>query len=229
MSHLGFCPPGVVFPYAGATAPDGWLLCNGQEISQTTYAALFAAISTTYNTQTDPTSGLSWTAPAGGNFRVPDFRGTFMRGVGTPSVGDAIALGQFQTQKTAKNGISTSLSGVGTNSPSNISGSAAGQVWTYTTGAPNQGTASAQTFTGAPHNHPPASGPGNEDFVTTGSTNGSPAGIATGSVHYWRTGFTGNTTASGTNASSLVTGVKGTNNPSTVNGTDGAVQHKLGL
>ena len=40
--------PGVVQLYAGSTAPSGWLICNGQAISRTTYAALFAVIGTTY-------------------------------------------------------------------------------------------------------------------------------------------------------------------------------------
>ena len=109
MSYLNICPPGVVLPYAGSTAPDGWLLCQGQEISQTTYAALYSVLSTTYNTQIDPTLGTAWTAPAGGNFRVPDYRGSFLRGVGTASGKDATTLGGYQVEKTAKNGLATSL------------------------------------------------------------------------------------------------------------------------
>jgi microcystin-dependent protein len=33
---------------AAATLPSGWLKCEGQEVSRTTYAALFAAIGTSY-------------------------------------------------------------------------------------------------------------------------------------------------------------------------------------
>ena len=43
-------PPGGVMDFAGLTAPMGWLLCDGSTVSRTTYANLFAAISTTYNT-----------------------------------------------------------------------------------------------------------------------------------------------------------------------------------
>lgn len=39
---------GIVQLYAGSTAPNGWLICNGQAVSRTTYAALFAVIGTTY-------------------------------------------------------------------------------------------------------------------------------------------------------------------------------------
>ena len=40
--------PGVIQLYAGNSAPNGWLICNGQAVSRTTYAALFAVIGTTY-------------------------------------------------------------------------------------------------------------------------------------------------------------------------------------
>jgi microcystin-dependent protein len=41
-------PVGVVQQYAGSNAPAGFLLCDGSAVSRTTYAALFAVISTTY-------------------------------------------------------------------------------------------------------------------------------------------------------------------------------------
>ena len=40
--------PGVIEAYAGSTAPEGYLLCNGQAVSRTTYAYLYAKIGTTY-------------------------------------------------------------------------------------------------------------------------------------------------------------------------------------
>jgi microcystin-dependent protein len=45
---LRISPPGAVMPYAGSSAPSGWLLCDGAAVSRTTYAALFTAIGTTY-------------------------------------------------------------------------------------------------------------------------------------------------------------------------------------
>ena len=41
-------PVGVVQMWAGASAPSGWLLCQGQAVSRTTYAALFAVCGTAY-------------------------------------------------------------------------------------------------------------------------------------------------------------------------------------
>src|SRR5690606_18084297 len=38
-SSVGLVPTGSVVPYVGATAPSGWLLCDGAEVSRETYAA----------------------------------------------------------------------------------------------------------------------------------------------------------------------------------------------
>jgi microcystin-dependent protein len=55
---------GAVIAYAGASAPAGWLFCFGQNVSRTTYAALFAVIGTTYGTGDGATT-----------FGLPDLRG----------------------------------------------------------------------------------------------------------------------------------------------------------
>jgi microcystin-dependent protein len=60
---------GEVAAYAGATAPSGWLLCFGQAISRTTYAALFALVGTTYGAGDGSTT-----------FNVPDLRGRVVAG-----------------------------------------------------------------------------------------------------------------------------------------------------
>jgi microcystin-dependent protein len=46
----GEVPVGTIVLYAGATAPPGWMLCDGtvSSISRTAYAALFKVIGTTY-------------------------------------------------------------------------------------------------------------------------------------------------------------------------------------
>ncbi len=41
-------PVGVMLPFGGSSAPVGYLLCDGAEVSRTTYARLFAVIGTTY-------------------------------------------------------------------------------------------------------------------------------------------------------------------------------------
>jgi microcystin-dependent protein len=69
ISGFGATPIGAVTPYAGLTAPSGWILCYGQSISRTTYAALFAIISTTYGTGDGSTT-----------FDLPDLRGRTIAG-----------------------------------------------------------------------------------------------------------------------------------------------------
>lgn len=41
-------PPGFIIPWANNSLPVGFLLCDGSNVSRTTYADLFAAIGTTY-------------------------------------------------------------------------------------------------------------------------------------------------------------------------------------
>lgn len=62
-------PIGVVLPFAGTTAPTDWLLCYGQAVSRTTYAALFASLGTTYGTGDGSTT-----------FNLPDLRGRVSAG-----------------------------------------------------------------------------------------------------------------------------------------------------
>jgi microcystin-dependent protein len=64
-----FVPAGAMMAYAGTTEPAGWLFCYGQAISRTTYARLFAAISTTHGTGDGSTT-----------FNVPDIRGRVIAG-----------------------------------------------------------------------------------------------------------------------------------------------------
>ena len=81
-------PAGAVMSFAMNSAPAGWLAADGTEYAKTgTYAALFAAISTTYGETNG--SGAAGTS----HFRVPDLRGYFVRGSGTNS--DATAAGTF--------------------------------------------------------------------------------------------------------------------------------------
>lgn len=62
-------PSGAVGFFAMATPPTGWIKANGAAVSRTAYAALFAAIGTTYGTGDGSTT-----------FNVPDLRGEFVRG-----------------------------------------------------------------------------------------------------------------------------------------------------
>jgi len=64
-------PPGCISPYAGSTAPGGWLLCDGTAHSRSTYAALFALIGTSYGSGNGSTT-----------FNVPNLKDRFVLGKG---------------------------------------------------------------------------------------------------------------------------------------------------
>lgn len=60
---------GIVLPFAGSTAPTGWLFCFGQPVSRTTFSVLFSVIGTTYGTGDGSTT-----------FNLPDMRGRVVAG-----------------------------------------------------------------------------------------------------------------------------------------------------
>ncbi len=60
-------PSGVVMPFAGTSAPSGYLFCYGQTVAAATYPDLFTAIGTTYGGDST-------------NFTLPDMRGRTVAG-----------------------------------------------------------------------------------------------------------------------------------------------------
>jgi len=63
-------PAGIVMPFAGSVAPEGYLLCDGSAVSRTDYATLFEVIGTTYGAGDGSTT-----------FNVPDLSGRVVIGV----------------------------------------------------------------------------------------------------------------------------------------------------
>lgn len=80
-------PVGVIVKWCGSNSsiPAGWLACEGQAVSRTTYAALFAKIGTTFG------------GGAGTTFNLPDYRRRVSVGAGgsrpTGSAGPGTAIG----------------------------------------------------------------------------------------------------------------------------------------
>lgn len=73
--HSSGAPAGTILPCGNATALPGTLLCQGQAVSRTTYAALFAAIGTAYGVGDGSTT-----------FNLPNTQGYFLRGAGTTGI-----------------------------------------------------------------------------------------------------------------------------------------------
>ena len=62
-------PAGGIIMWASATAPAGWLHCDGSTISRTTYSRIFAVIGDVYGVGDGSTT-----------FELPDLQGQFVRG-----------------------------------------------------------------------------------------------------------------------------------------------------
>lgn len=78
LAAVPITPVGVVVPFAGTAAPQGWLLCYGQEVLISSYIQLYDVIGFTY--KANPTSGY---------FALPDLRGRNI--VGKDDMGGASA------------------------------------------------------------------------------------------------------------------------------------------
>lgn len=83
-------PIGTISPFGGSVIPSGYLLCNGQAVSRTSYKELFAAIGVAFGSGDGSTT-----------FNVPDLREATTKGVGLNSKSsvhydaDGVALGEF--------------------------------------------------------------------------------------------------------------------------------------
>lgn len=76
-------PTGAVMFFHATTPPEGWLLCNGQPVSRSTYAALFSVIGTKYGAGDGSTT-----------FNLPNLHHRFLEGTTTTSeVGNSVAAG----------------------------------------------------------------------------------------------------------------------------------------
>jgi microcystin-dependent protein len=82
-------PMGAIMPYAGASAPYGYLFCDGSEVEKSKFPDLFDAIGTLYN-------GAS-TLNGVNTFRLPDLRGRFALGKDNMDNGGTVpnALGGY--------------------------------------------------------------------------------------------------------------------------------------
>lgn len=126
-------PAGTVVAFAGkaGAVPNGWLLCDGREVSRSEYRTLFYAIRTAHGTGDGSTT-----------FKLPDYRGYFLRGVdhGTGRDPDSAS-------RTSRGDLSPgqvgSVQGDATRIPANLQvqqGGAHSHQYTYTRNHPHAGT-----------------------------------------------------------------------------------------
>jgi microcystin-dependent protein len=136
-SNDGIMVTGAIVMYGGASAPTGYLMCDGAAVSRSTYSALFTAISTTYGVGDNSTT-----------FNLPDMRGVFPKGAGTTNraLGKdangnyyAGTLGTYETDRSQGHNHNITISGArvysassggsGANNVNNDSGGNNGTLW----------------------------------------------------------------------------------------------------
>jgi microcystin-dependent protein len=86
-------PVGCIFPYAGTTAPTGWLFCNGQAVSRSVESQLWDVLGTTYGAGNGTTT-----------FNLPDLRGRVI-------IGKDTTTGSANRVTTAGSGIDSTVLG----------------------------------------------------------------------------------------------------------------------
>jgi microcystin-dependent protein len=74
--NLAVVPVGAVQDYAGTTAPSGWLICDGSQVSRVTYKSLFDVIGVAFGVGDGSTT-----------FNIPDARQKFILGKAASGTG----------------------------------------------------------------------------------------------------------------------------------------------
>lgn len=158
-------PAGSIVPYAGNSAPSGYLLCDGSAVSRTTYATLFAVIGTVYGAGDATTT-----------FNLPDLTGRVIAGKeatatrlttagGGVDGGTLGATGGAQTE-------TASVSGSGTASGS-LTVSASGTTDIPSSDPPNRSGSGGINVAGSAHVH---------TVTVTGTTSGTMSVTTTGTT-----------------------------------------------
>lgn len=146
-------PLGIVQLWAGKTAPDGYELCEGQQLRITTYPDLYAVIGTTFNRAYDYNGNQLQTSI--GYFRLPDLRGRFVVGY-NPSDTDYEKYGNVGGKK--KHALTVSEMPVHThdyNAPLSSSDHPAGSSGYRRPNSVEAGTTAAAGGSQAHENRPP--------------------------------------------------------------------------
>ena len=158
-------PTATIVPWSSASVPTGFLECNGQAVSRSTYADLFAIVSTTYGV-----------GDGASTFNVPDLQ-------------DNVAIGKSNNKALASTGGANTVANSGsvtTNVTGNVGGSTANATLSTGQLAPHSHPRGGNALTNSP-------GPGNPGrpppYFSPASTGG--AGSGSGHSHNMSANFSG--------------------------------------
>jgi microcystin-dependent protein len=136
-------PTGSILPYAGSSAPTGYLFCDGNEYDQTgTHSSLFSTIGLTYNTGGETTNF----------FRVPDLQGR-------------VIAGRDNMSGTSANRLTTAKSGINGDNLGAVGGLEDHLLTAAESGLPNHDHSVGYQFSNSEIS------PGNNSALRQGTTN----------------------------------------------------------
>lgn len=206
-------PAGTVSQFAGSSAPGGWLLCRGQEVSRSTYAVLFSVVGTTFGAGNGSST-----------FNVPNLMGRVPVGVSTSD-------NDFLLAKTggAKTHVLTTAQ-LPAHSHTASTASAGGHTHTVGIGSAGAHTHTGTTDSAGAHRHTPRSSSRLFSIADTVSV----ARLTTGTGSYASVsasssgvGASEDTSSDGIHAHGFTTGSAGAHTHSTTVNTAGAHTHTV--
>ena len=168
-------PTATIVPWSSASVPTGFLECNGQAVSRSTYADLFAIVATTYGS-----------GDGSSTFNVPDLQ-------------DNVAMGKSGTKALASTGGANTVASsgnVGTNI--NVTGTVGGTTANASLSTSQLASHSHSTnFPGPNFAEPGSTGVGRRVGSSSNFSSNS-TGSGTGHSHNMSATFSGSGTAAST-------------------------------
>jgi len=163
-NNLPVMPVGAILPFAGPAAPRGYLLCDGAEVSKTTYQLLYDVIKDAYirDITLEPLQGY-------GTFRLPDLRGRFALGKDSMNNGISVplAINPIQNMQT----VTAPANRVTSVTADNIGSGAGFDTATLSVRNLPQHIHTLQSGTNAYYSMPASQGAASTDSVTVGTGN----------------------------------------------------------
>lgn len=141
---VSFYAPGLMSLYAGATAPSGWLLCNGASVAVATYQDLFNNIGYTYG-------------GSGANFNLPNLSDRFVFGPDAMQASASNRVSQANAGSMAVLGntggySSITLTSAQSSTPSHNHTFSSSYTIGYGPGVQGSGSTTTSTPAGSPNN-----------------------------------------------------------------------------
>ena len=183
---VGGIPTATVVPWTDSSLPTGFLECNGQAVSRSTYSALFAIVGTTYGAGNGSST-----------FNVPDLQ-------------DEVVVGKSNNKALASTGGANTVANSGnvssnTNTNINVSGNVGGSTANATLSTPQLASHShgIPTRTSPPNDSNPFKIGGQQSGFDGPTPNTNNAGSGGSHSHNMSANFSGSGNASSSTSSNF--------------------------